>query len=70
MGRVWIRECPKCGQPYAFQSGGGGPIQDYEEWWCPHCKEEIGRERTGGVPRTRKLTPEEEREWLQRKKAT
>jgi DNA-directed RNA polymerase subunit RPC12/RpoP len=63
----WVKECPECSKPYWFRSGGGGPIQDYEEWWCPNCGKEIGREKTGGVPRTEKLSETEEQEWATEK---
>jgi hypothetical protein len=63
-----IHVCKSCGKPYRFVSGGGGPMQDHEDYECPHCDAHEGREKTGGVPTTYKLTPEEESEWRARKK--
>lgn len=38
-------------------------MQDYEDYRCPYCGAHEGREKTGGVPMTEKLTSEEEARW-------
>jgi DNA-directed RNA polymerase subunit RPC12/RpoP len=58
-----IRKCATCQKPYWFVSGGGGPMQDFEDYECPNCGAHEGREKTGGVPQTSKLTAEQEMEW-------
>lgn len=57
----------KTGQrAYLCVSGGGGMIQDHESYECPYCGVHEGREKTGGVPQTFKLTAEEEAAWRRR----
>lgn len=58
-----IYVCSECKEPYHFTSGGGGPHQSREEYWCPHCGSEQGSEKTEGVPQTRKLTADELADW-------
>ena len=67
MSKGIIQTCDTCKKPYRLVSGGGGMIQDHEDYECPHCGAHQGRERTGGVPRTYKLKPEEEAEWKKRR---
>lgn len=63
-----IKQCQNCHRPYGFISGGGGPIQDREHYFCPYCKEEQGTEKTGGIPDTVPLTEEEQAAWRASKK--
>jgi len=65
----WIEECPNCDRPFRVTGGRTGPIIDFEDITCPHCRHVCGRERIADVFITTPLSDQEEKDYLSAKTA-